>query len=282
MSIFFGKDAIYKKSILNKLILSFLVIILCPILIISYFSYNRLVNLVQTTYKRDNIEILKTMHKNLQIYFEDFNRLTYNAFLSRDIQNMLTEDNTDPEIRLRNQLKFNNFTLNLIGDRSDVEGVYLICRNGYVYYKSLHGDIKLDYDLSEEHWFRELEKSEGKFIILGSHSQNYKVDPRFRYVISVARKIKNLDTGENLGILLIEIKPDIFYRLFKDIDSDERNIIIIDDKNNLVFDRVLYNYNATQYTVKQGKKNNRHVNNFGKDRKVPYMHLQKQFWLDIH
>lgn len=241
------------RSILNKLIISFVVIILSPVLIISLFSYNRLVDSTKTAYNKDNVEILKTMDKNLQIYFEDFERLTYNAFLSKDIQTIMSDKNDDENSKYENQQTFNTFIENLTADRNDIEGVYLICNNRRIYYKaSLGGDVKFDYDLVGEPWFKDIEKSNGQFVIVGSHAQEYKYNVTYRYVLSAARKIKDLNTGETLGYFVIEIKPDVFYKMFKDIDRNERHIIIVDSQNNVIFEQGIFDQNSVNYVVRPG------------------------------
>lgn len=242
------------RSILNKLIISFVVIILSPILIISLFSYNRLVDSTKTAYNKDNLEILKTMDKNLQIYFEDFERLTYNAFLSKDIQAIMSDKNDDENSKYENQQTFNTFIENLTADRDDIEGVYLVCKNKRIYYKASVGDVKFDYDLVGEPWFKDIEKSNGQFVIVGSHAQEYKynVTLRLRYVLSAARKIKDLNTGETLGYFVIEIKPDVFYKMFKDINRNERHIIIVGSQNNVIFEQGIFDQNSVNYVVRPG------------------------------
>ena len=126
------------KSILNKLLVSFVVIIISPILIISYFSFNRLTESIKTTYNNDNIYVLKNIDNTLQMYFDDFDRLTYNAFISYDIQSILINNSNNINVEYANQQRFDNFVENLIGDRNDIEGVYLVCKNKNIYYKIIY------------------------------------------------------------------------------------------------------------------------------------------------
>ena len=225
------------RSILNRLLLSFFVIVLAPTLIISCFSYFKLVDSEKTSYDKDNTEILKTMDKILHIYFQDFERLTYNSFLSKDIQSILKSNGNDASIKLRNQWKFSDFATNLMGNRKDVEGIYLIDRNKFTYYIASQSDIKIGHDLTSEPWFSPISKSNGELVIIGSHMQDYNSKPSKGYVISAARMIRDLDYGETIGYILVEIKPDVFYNMFQDIDKNERNIVIVDQNSNIVFDQ---------------------------------------------
>lgn len=240
------------KSILNKLLVSFVVIIISPILIISYFSFNRLTESIKTTYNNDNIYVLKNIDNTLQMYFDDFDRLTYNAFISYDIQSILINNSNNINVEYANQQRFDNFVENLIGDRNDIEGVYLVCKNKNIYYKTSYGDVKLNYDITGEPWFKTIEESNGKFVIVGSHAQGYKENVTLRYELTVARKIKDLNTGETIGYFLIEIKPDVFYNIFKSINLNDWHITIVGKDGNIVFDPVIFDQNNTNYIVKKG------------------------------
>lgn len=224
------------KSILNKLIISFVVIILLPILIISYFSYNKLVDSIKSSYNRDNIEILRSLDKNLQIYMQDFNRITYNAFLSNKIQSILTSNNSDMGQRLDNQWAFEDFALSVLGDHEDIEGVYLVCSDKYIYFKSSYNEILYDYDLTKDEWYKKIENGNGKFVLIGSHKITYKKYPQFNYVFTVAREIMDLNSGRKIGTFFINIKPDLFYKLYNNINKNERDLVIVDGEGKIVFD----------------------------------------------
>jgi two-component system, sensor histidine kinase YesM len=227
----------FNKSIQNKLIISFLVIIFLPILIISFFSYNKLVNFTKSNYERDNIEILKTLDKNLQVYLEEFNRITYNAILSNKIKDLLYSDSNDLETRVKNQWDFEELASNAVGDRSDVEGVYLVNSQKYVYSKSANTSINLDYDLTNDAWYKRIEHGNGKFVVVGSHKISYKYGFGNKYVITVGREIMDFNTKKKIGFFFINLKQDMFYNLFKGINKAERNIILVDNENNIVFDQ---------------------------------------------
>lgn len=102
--------------------------------------------------------MLETMDKNLQIYFDDFIRLTYNSFLSKDIHTILADDEKEAVKKLEDQWMFKNFAINLVGDRNDIEGVYLIGKNGNSYSYSSYGNIMSGYDITTERWFQKIKK----------------------------------------------------------------------------------------------------------------------------
>ncbi len=134
------------KSILNKLVVSFIFIILFPIVIISLLSYSKLVENIKDSYNKDQIQILKTIDTSMELYLADFDRLTYNAYLAKDsIQLILNSDNHEESIRVQNINLFNTFASNLVGLRDDVEGVYLYTMDGYLFDHSKYEGMKKKY-----------------------------------------------------------------------------------------------------------------------------------------
>jgi two-component system, sensor histidine kinase YesM len=211
----------------------------------GYFSYSKLVEYTKESYKKDNMEILKSMDRSLQTYFKEFDRFTYNAFLSNDIQSILRSDNSNIKQRVKNQWLFNSFALNLVGQRDDVEGTYLICNDQSVFDKSSSGGIKLDYNIKSEPWYQDIEKGNGKFVIVSSHKQGYKMEPYYPYLLGASRVIKDLNNGRTIGTFIIEVKPNILQDLFQSNNKSDRKIIIIDNK-----DRIIYDNHQTNITMK--------------------------------
>lgn len=229
---------LFNKGIFNKLVFSYIIIILTPLLLISLLSYNKIVDLSKNNYLNQNIQVLKSIDLNISAYFDDYRQLTYNTLLSGDIQSIVNSNQSEIEAQLINQSTFNRFALNLIGDRMDVEGVFLVCDDKYIYNNgSSNNSINQSYDLTKESWYRQIKQSRGEFVLLGSHKQKYKYGTVNGHVITAARKIRNINTGESKGIFFIEIKTDILDNKTDIFNSSSQNIIIVDSNNKIVYDR---------------------------------------------
>ncbi|WP_105619448.1 cache domain-containing sensor histidine kinase [Vallitalea okinawensis] len=229
---------IINRSILNKLIISFIFIILLPIAIISILSYSKLVDNIKENYYKDQNQILSTIDTSLQMYLDDFNRLTYNAYLAKDsIQLILNSDNDNITTRVSNINLFNAFASNLVGLRDDVEGVYLYTMDGYLFDHSRYDGMKQvfdkAYDITAESWMKYMIDSKEESFIIGSHQQGYKLEPQFPFVITIARKITSYETGEIAGIFFIDINLKMIENLLAGEEGND--IFILDEFNHIVF-----------------------------------------------
>jgi two-component system sensor histidine kinase YesM len=238
-----SKIARDNKSIFNRLFTSFLVIIFFPILIFSVFTYNRLTDSVRSTYNKDNIEILSYLDKNLEIYFEEYARITFNVFLSNTIQTILKNDGDDTMQRLQNQWLFDDYAITVCSDRRDLESVYLISNSGYVYSKHPNFDSYVLNDIAEKEWYKKIKDGASSFIITVSYEEEGFI-PKGKNFIHAGRLIRDLNTNKPLGVFFINLNYRTLNDLLENLENDtERNIVINDEEGHIVFDRQETNIN---------------------------------------
>lgn len=237
------------RKLINKLILSYMIIIITPILILGYYSYSNLVDNTKKNYKTESILRLKSVDKILQTYFEELKRVTSNAFLSEDIQKMMDSDNTDNWLELENQRLFNKVRVGLIGDRENVDKVMLICDNGSTYGDT--SDMIIGYNIRNEDWYNEINGSNSEFIIIGPHKRKYTNLYSNTYLITVGRRIKDLNSGKAKAVFLIELRFDILNRLLKEFCTNGRKIVVTDKHDMIVFDNNPLNISKSVESVYQ-------------------------------
>lgn len=225
---------LFNRSLFNKLIITYFICIFVPVLVIGYFSYFRLEENTRSTYLNDNLQILKAIEKNLQMYFEDFERLTYNA-VSSDALLSILRNNPGDEFTYFMQLRdFEGISWNIFGDRNDMEGVYII-GNTNSYYSLSTGNVDVQSAVKQA-WYERLMKSSGTFHIFGSHAQSYKSASGLDYVLTVGRKMRDFHNGAPMGVIFVDLKPVVFDRVFQNVDKNEGNILILDKSGQIIYD----------------------------------------------
>jgi two-component system sensor histidine kinase YesM len=220
------------KSIFNKLFVSFLVIIFFPIIIFSVFTYKRLADSVRSTYQKDNIDILNSLDKNLEMYFDEYSRTTFNAFLSNTIQSILKNDEANSLERVKNQWLFDDYAVTVCSDHQDIESAYLVSASGHIYYT--HSALE---NITEKAWFRKIKDSEGTFVITVSH-EKWGFFPTEKNLIHVGRLIRDLHTDNPLGVFFINLNYTVLNNFLSELEKNtERNIVISNEDGAIVFDR---------------------------------------------
>ena len=85
------------------------------------------------------------------------------------------------------------------------------------------------YKVTSESWFHKVKEGNGKPYIIGVHKENA-VNGDWN-VISIARGIMDPDTGDYLGMIVIDCSVDNFARLWDSSEYSE-SIFAVSDKNN--------------------------------------------------
>ncbi len=227
----------HTHSMSTKLIFSFLLIIFVPTIIISLFTFSNFRSYIRKTYYNDATSSLYSYAQIVNLYFSQIDILTSNALLSTDLQTILNQNADSGAELLNNQRFFRNFAVNLVGKRSDVEGVYLFGLNGENYFETETASaIKYRYKLSEDNLYKKFINLAGELLIWVSDEQSYKEKNQSKRIICFARKIQDLQTNKDLGLFLIEIKYSVISNLFTMQENSDHNIIFIDKRNNITFD----------------------------------------------
>lgn len=246
--IMFLKRKLVDSSILFKLLLSYIFIILLTTAVITYYSYIVTKDYIHKDVESRNITLVKSIEKNMIIYFQEINNMTINAFLSEEIQVLLKSKEDNPELLLTNNRRFEKFAANLVGDRRDVRGVYLYSNNGTNYFTEYLGGINYVHeDIFKSTNYSQLINSNGNFILSGFHSTS-----DGSYIIYAGRKIKDISSGESLGYFVIELKPVIYDFILEDIDilvTDSNGKIVYANNNSNAKNIYEEGNNGNQYTV---------------------------------
>ncbi len=238
------KRKIFKRNIKTKLVLSFIGITILPIVLICMYSYWNLQDSIKQNYYQDSKQAIIGFDSNLTIYFNELEKLTTSIFKSKDIQSILT---SEPETEL-NKLKsywiLDVYLNNLILARPDVSHLKIYSKTDIVYEKNMTSTEKL-FDTDQE-VIRILEKNNSKFVIYGTRKSDTSTQHP-RYYITVGRQIKNLNSGEDIGYVIIDLSYDMINKIFYNKNAKD-NMLVVNSNGSIIYDRenknnITKNYN---------------------------------------
>ncbi|MBQ4062101.1 MAG: sensor histidine kinase [Christensenellaceae bacterium] len=114
----------------------------------------------------------------------------------------------------------------------DINGIYIIGENGN-YYKS-NIDPRLDKDFRKEEWYKTIMEANGA-VLFGIHEGAFTSDTPDKKLISIGMPIYDINTGNGIGVVLIDIKPDMIAdKLLLDNFGINGTISIYDGKNEVI------------------------------------------------
>ena len=126
------------------------------------------------------------------------------------------------------------------------------------------------YKVESESWFKEVKEGNGKPFIIGVHKENAVTGDW--QAISIARSIMDPDTGDYLGMIVIDCFVDNFARLWDSSEYSE-SIFAISDKNNKFI--IPYPEEKKKGIAEYLSAN---ADNFREEDRLYQIHLEGQTW----
>lgn len=229
-----------KKSIKNKIILSFLLVLILPTTVISMMSYRISVNILEEKLSESFMTNLSFIGENIQRELAQWEQISKFINVNPVIRNVMkTSYSNDLDFyydmkRVEQELETYSINTNIF---AYVSSLVVIGKNGR---NLLYGEDanSLDLDrIKEQPWFSQVNKMNGQVMWLGIHKNiaNYRVQNES--VVALGRAIKGDKNDNILGTLYLTFRESYFTGLLKNIQlSDGGRLYIVDNRDHIVFD----------------------------------------------
>lgn len=229
------------KSLRLKLIVIYVFTIIVPMLVMNYISYKNSTNLIRTEIVHTLVNITEQINNNIESKLKQVNNLSsllFSSTLLGDILNKSRYSDSGSDM-LQDDREFEKFFTYIINQSNDIESIYIFTSNHNIFYKSYAGQMKIDYDPTQEVWYKEAIDKKGKIAFYGLHTP-WPLIRSSSKVFSMVRQIRSMD-GQALGVILIDIKPDWLNRIIKEsINSYNSKFTIFDNSQNTIYNDIEY------------------------------------------
>jgi two-component system, sensor histidine kinase YesM len=240
------KFIIIKHSLQFQLTLYNFILIIIPLVVTSIISYSIYKNSMLNEISDYSLKIVNQLNNNIDTYLEDMVGISILPMYDKDLQNFLQNGNgydyTDQKnIDLYKQDKLHNFLFTLNNLRTEIDGVFIYSSEGKVYYnirgKGIVGSGKINekYDYTSSEWYKKAKAENGKSVIIGTHLQD-QVLASDKRVFSIAKIIKDINYGTDIGSILIDVDLSKIEEICKGvIYSNRERIIILDNSDKIIY-----------------------------------------------
>ncbi|MGX4599451.1 cache domain-containing sensor histidine kinase [Faecalimicrobium sp. JNUCC 81] len=110
--------------------------------------------------------------------------------------------------------------------------LYVIGENGLVYDTYSKTKYNLN-DIKQNNWYEKIVKADGKTILINTYKDENAIGP-YKCIFKMGRLIKDLITGETLGVLIIDISETILYDKYSEVLTEGSYIYIIDEYGSII------------------------------------------------
>ena len=212
-------------SIKTKLILGFLITII-PIVLLGYFSYNSAFSSIENTTKKTSLETIEQVSKNLEISLKNIEEISSQIFGNSDVQSYLSSVDDAGEVTYEkmlleqgvrkyiDSLSFSNDTMSSI--------VMLLKNNKTIASAGIYIEQNAFENVQNTEFVKKIEEEKGRIVWVGSHSDvDGQATGMAKYSLSAARLLKDINSGGEQGMLIIDVKPESIDNVLKDINLGE-------------------------------------------------------------
>lgn len=227
------------KSITLKLCLLLNLFIVTVSIVIGTWSIKDTNKIVQVEMGKMNSEILEEVSDNISILVSNIEEIGNNIVEDNKLVSALsiradeviknTEDVIDSSKYVEGLL---NEQVWKYGKYNMKPELYLISENGLNFSTYSKNKYTMD-SIKSELWYNKIIEANGKTVLISTFEDEEGIGP-YKCIFRMGRVIKDLITGETLGVLIMDVSEKMLYDRYNKIIKDGRNIYIIDIKGNII------------------------------------------------
>ncbi len=221
------RDIFSLKGITKKIILSFSIlifVILAVQLAVSYYAMQTTVQNINKNYIAVNI---KQKNEKLNKFINEIDLFSKTILSNKEIQRLLVEGSGRGNSSITNISNEISYALS-----NTIQGVILISSNGTIYQDAeleIEDYVNLNIDMIKN----KVSKSQGELCFLGSKFINYGTTKHGDYFFFAARKIKDINSFDEIGLMVMAIRESELWSNFV-MDGEIGDYYLVSGEGNIV------------------------------------------------
>lgn len=231
------KDMLLNVSLRTRMLLSNIVVALIPFLMFSIVSGSIFLDHAQKTAEEHSVQLIHQVSNSMDVYVETIEKMV--NYIQLELQDtpfftMETEDAPGWESEtdyIRSVLE------NVANSHREVAGIFIATKED-LYVSTGMSRISRD-PFQNERWYREASENPEEIqlisVVTGRNivtNRSYSIDD----VFSLAKAVQDPETGEVLGVILLDIRHDIIQSSINGVTIGEKGFVfVMDQEDNIVY-----------------------------------------------
>lgn len=206
--------------------------IFSAIFIMQLLAFRFTINTARKSILDNNSVLLGQLVTQIDSYIGNMEKLADAIVDDVNIQYYLADSSaTDAESAESIQTRLSDYML----ARGDLSGILIIGSDGKLLTAQPELEINPWTKIEEQKWYTDALEAGGRTVVSTSYVQNI-IKGKYNWVVSLSRSIISADTGQFLGVLLIDLKFNRINELCRSLVVGRRSYdFIIDKSGNFVF-----------------------------------------------
>ena len=216
-----------KNSMLLQLFFYYLIGNLLFILFLSsifYYTSKYLIMNKEIEYTNENVI---STSRYITLYADKLKNMINLLSVDADVRNFLISGNEDSKKSIEKMI------YSILGNNKGIKSITVIGKNGNIVSSDKNNDMKISENMMKEKWYVDAINNSDMPVFNPSRKDSASSMNSALWFLSISRDIKN-SKGENLGVIVFDIKYEILERYLNSISFGKQSDNIIVDKNNNV------------------------------------------------
>ncbi len=217
-----------KNSMLLQLFFYYLVGNLLFILFLSsifYYTSKYIIMNKEIEYTNENVI---STSRYITLYADKLKNIINLLSVDADIKNFLTTGNEDSKKSIEKMISL------ILNNNRGIKNITVIGKNGNIISSDKNSDMKLSTNMLKEEWYVDAINNSDMPVFNPSRKNSDSSINSALWFLSISRDIKN-SKGENLGVIVFDIKYEILERYLNSITFGKGDSIIVDNNNNVIY-----------------------------------------------
>lgn len=225
-------------SIKSRLLGSYVLVVMLPLLIVAAVSFFISYSDAKEKFSFYSEQVSKQLLINLNATLSDYEDVAKTIMRSELIQTDFKAVSTMNELRrFRLDDEIGKLLSSLSAQKLNIDGITVMHMNGT--YRMFTGNRMVPRRYADTKLFIQTVNTPAKAVWLPPHPNEiggiYSSPDK---VITYSSLIKDRWSGQDLGVVAIAIKPDVFERAFEGVDSwTDGNVFILDAEGSIIYSR---------------------------------------------
>lgn len=231
------KDLLLNVSLRTRMLLSNIVVALIPFLMFSIVSGSIFLDHAQKTAEEHSVQLIHQVSNSMDVYVETIEKMVNYIQLELQDTPFFTMETEDAPGRESETDYIRSVLENVANSHREVAGIFIATKED-LYVSTGMSRISRD-PFQNERWYREASENPEEIqlisVVTGRNivtNRSYSIDD----VFSLAKAVQDPETGEVLGVILLDIRHDIIQSSINGVTIGEKGFVfVMDQEDNIVY-----------------------------------------------
>lgn len=218
-----------KNSMLLQLFFYYIIGNLLFVLFLSsifYYTSKYIIMNKEIEYTNENVI---STSRYITLYADKLKNIINLLSVDADVRNFLISGNEDSKKSIEKMI------YSILNSNKGIKNITVIGKNGNIVSSDKNNDMKISENMMKEKWYVDAINNSDMPVFNPSRKNSTSSMNSALWFLSISRDIKN-SRGENLGVIVFDIKYEILERYLNSISFGKQiDNIIVDNNNNIIY-----------------------------------------------